>query len=242
MRKTCILCATEFDTKRSDANYCSEQCRAKANYQIRKKKNNLSVLPDNSTPISPHNSPDNSGRNMQKLPKIDLSKDEIMQKIVLCEHEINQINTQKSAILAQNTQLHAQILKINEKINQLNEVKLKGLQLALLQTDVHLYNKYLNSEYKNAVKNGDSFAHTKLKTEEDLNFRSAYDLRHKITALRHKIENKILSYKADAIKLQSELDTCNQQLSEKKDLLKDLNEQLRFIQMRIIRHEQLLTG
>ncbi len=242
MTKTCILCASEFKATRSDAQYCSERCRAKANYRIRKKKNNLTVSPDIYEDNSPINLTSKKVENAQICIKGVLSIEEITQMISKFEHEIAQVLESKNTTNAQNEQLYAQISGFQNQIMEIEEHKIKKLSLVLDQTDVDIYNRFLNGEYINAIKKGDSFAKSKLKTESDLGFNSAISMRKSISDYRLKIQKQIISLQANAQSLKAQLKSAQSIILKNEETIKEYYLQVRFYQNRIIRFEHILSG
>jgi len=242
MKKQCILCSSVFEAKRVDANYCSEKCRAKANYEIRKKKASGEFSPSNSTDNSPITQPEKSVKPCKGEVDGVIKIAEIRQLIENSERAItdlcasnNTAKAQKSSLLAQKTQLNTQII-------ELEEVKIKKLEAMLRLSDIDLYNTYLNGDYQEAIKSNKPFPEFKLITANKLSLESSNGILFQIKKHQLKVENQILAHNSETSALKNSI--C-QLVQEEKDLMDTINENnasIRFYQTRIIRLEQLLTG
>ena len=128
MKKQCMLCSTEVDAKRTDANYCSEKCRSKANYLIRKKKANGEYSPVNLPDNSSHNEPIKGVKNKKIEVNGTLQIDEICQMITNTERTIANNCAENTALKAQITELSAQKSRFCSQIFEIKEIKTKNLR------------------------------------------------------------------------------------------------------------------
>ncbi|MCT4643865.1 MAG: hypothetical protein N4A74_02680 [Carboxylicivirga sp.] len=242
MKKQCILCSTEFEAKRTDANYCSEKCRSKANYKIRKKKASGEYSPVNLPDNPPHSTPIRGAKNNKIEVNGTLKADNLCQMITNTERTIANICAENTAIKAQITKLSAQKSLFCSQIIEIKEVKTKKLEVIMQLSDTDLYNTYLNGEYQEAVKKNNSLADFKLITTHKLSLESSSNLVFKINQYRLKVKNLIIAHNSEISKL-------NQQILDTESSIKDLNKSIdennasiRFNQTRIMRLEQLLSG
>lgn len=241
MTKTCQLCASEFEAKRSDAAYCSEKCRAKSNYQIRKRKDNITTSTDNYEDNSPISLTDKSVKTKKNHIKGSINIEELLQIVGNCENKLEQLNATKSAFSAQNTTLNGQILDLQHKYDEIMKDKVVKLKLVISKPDSIIYNRYLNSEYISAEKAGNSFAKSKLLTEKDLQEKLNYHLLHKVKNYKLKIENQMITLQTEANHINAEIINLSAQIDNHKNSIDDFAQQTRFYQNRIIRFEQLLS-
>jgi len=138
MKKICMLCAAEFEAKRSDAVYCSNECRAKANYEIRKAKLSDKISTDNYEFNSTINLPEKHAVNNNLEVEGKVLMADIMQYITNAELEITHLSACISNIKAENKRLIAQKSALNNQIIELEAVRIKKLELLLELPDVSI--------------------------------------------------------------------------------------------------------
>ncbi|MBS2099132.1 hypothetical protein [Carboxylicivirga linearis] len=242
MKKQCILCSAEFEAKRADANYCSEKCRAKANYEIRKKKASGEFSPDNLPVSLPLNSPIERSKNTKIEVNGILNTDEIRQMIVNTDSTIANFCAENTALKAQITELSAQKSHFCLQIIEIKEIKIKKLEAALLLSDTDLYNTYLNGEYQKAVKTNNILADFKLITPHKLSLDSSANLLFKINQYRLKVKNLIIAHNSEVSKLNLQIQDIDTSIKNLNKAIDENNSSVRFNQTRIMRLEQLLSG
>lgn len=240
MKKLCILCSNEFEARRADANYCSEKCRAKANYEIRKRKASGEFSPDNLPVSLPLNSPVERSKNTKIEFNEPLNTDEIRQMIANTDNIIANFCTENTAAKAQITVLSAQKSQFCSLIIDIEEVKIKKLEAIQELPDVDLYNTYLNGEYEEALKQNNTFPDFKLITSDKLSLDSSNHLRFKITQYRLKVKNTINAQYSEVSKLKQRIQDIDSKIKALNKTIEENNASIRFNQSRIIRLEQLL--
>jgi len=242
MKKQCILCTTEFEAKRADANYCSEKCRAKANYEIRKKKASGEFSPANLTGNSSLNAPIERAKYSKIEVNGTLKVDEICQMIANTEQTIASIRAENTALKAQITELSAQKTHFCSQIIEIKEIKVNKLEAILQLSNTDLYNTYLNGEYKEAVKANNMLADFKLITAHKLSLDSSANLLFKINQYRLKVKNLIFAHNSEISKLNQQILDIETSKKELDATINENNASIRFNQSRIMRLEQLLSG
>ena len=240
MKKQCILCSAKFEAKRADANYCSEKCRAKANYEIRKKKASGEFSPDNLPVSLPLNSPVEQSKNTKIEVIGTFNIDEIRQMVVNIDSTIANFCAENTAAKAQITLLSAQKSQFYSLIIDIEEVKIKKLEVIQELPDVDLYNNYLNGEYVEALKKNDTFADFKLITPDKLSLESSNHLRFKITQYRLKAKNTTIAHYSEVSKLKQRIQVIDSKIKAQNKTIEENNSSIRFNQSRIIRLEQLI--
>nr|WP_321451472.1 hypothetical protein [uncultured Carboxylicivirga sp.] len=240
MKKQCILCSAEFKAKRADANYCSEKCRSKANYKIRKKKASGEYSPINSPDNSSYNTPIERAKNSKIEVNGTLKAVEICQMIANTELTIAKICAENTALKDQITELSAQKADFCLQIIEIKEVKVNKLESMLKLSDTDLYNTYLNGEYKEAVKANNALADFKLVTSHKLSLGSSANLLFKINQYRLKIKNLIIAHNSEVSKMNQQILDIETNLKSLIKTIDENNASIRFNQTRIIRLEQLL--
>lgn len=242
MKKQCILCSTEFEAKRADANYCSEKCRAKANYKIRKKKASGEYSPANLPGNSSLNAPIERAKNNKFEVNGTLKVDEICQMIANTEQIITNIYTENTLLKAQITELSAQKAHFCSQIIEIREIKVNKLESILQLSDTDLYNTYLNGEYQEAVKANNILADFKLITPYKLSLESSSNLVFKINQYRLKAKNLIIANNSEVSKLNQQIQDIEASTKSLNKTIDENNASIRFNQTRIIHLEQLLSS
>lgn len=242
IKKQCIVCAAEFEAKRSDANYCSEKCRAKANYQIRRKKASGEFSPLNSPENSPLINPFERAKNIKIELNGALNIGDIRQLIADSEHSFLNLCEENTTIKAQIEELSKKKSQICTQIIDLLEVKVKKLETMQQLSDTDLYNNFLNGEYQEAVKDNNSFADFKLITPQKLSLESSGKLLFRINQYRLKIKNLILTHISEVSRLDQQIKDIDIAIKRQNKTIEENQASIRFYQTRIIRLEQLLSG
>ncbi len=242
MKKLCMLCSTEFEAKRADANYCSEKCRARANYLIRKKMASGEYPPENLPNNSPIDAPNERPQNSQIGVDGTLNIDEICQMIANSERTIERICTENNDIKGQIRQLYAQKSLIGAQVIEIRDEKSKKLEAIQQLSDCDLYNTYLNGEYIEAVKNKTMFAEFKLITPRRLSIERSGSLLLKVNQYRLQIENLIIAHRSKISDLNRQLEEIDNDVKSLGKAIDENNTSIRFNQTRILRLEQLLSG
>ncbi len=241
MKKHCLLCASEFEAKRSDAQYCSEKCRAKANYQMRKRKDDFTVSSDNGLDNLTNNLTDKRVEDAQISIKGTISVDDILQIIKKCEHQLEQLHAAKSAINAQNQHNIEEINELKAQILDIDVKMMSKLRFMLQQTDTNLYNQFLNGEYLSAKKQNDKFAKNKLLSEDVLSFPSNANIRAIIAEYRSKLNNQMIVYNAQVTTIKQAIENMESSIKRNNDQLKEVQQQIVFYQTRILRLERIIV-
>lgn len=230
--KTCLNCGESFTSKRSDAICCSNNCRSNYNYKkAQRKKSNLSLPTASGDPQVQENNVVIKGElDIQFL----LTKHkECESKIELILEDMVQVENLKIELTTQKSELEKQIVTI-EAGEKAKLVKLYNL------SDLTLYNNYLNRAYLDEHKKGNEFAHTRLKSESEL--KSTYNptLRISIENYRSNIATAINKHDLETARLKHNITTIESNLIQYNEKIKELQNQLRFYEARILKYEALL--
>lgn len=232
--KTCYNCGDSFTPKRSDAICCSDKCRAAYNYQKKQRKNAPLDLPT-------------IGKNAQIPEKEIVIKGEIdttflISKANECETKMELITKEIAQLETLQTKYSAQISDLDKEILVIET----GDKAKLIQrnnlTDLALYNNYLNSAYLTEKKKGNEFAHNRLKSESDLTSKFNPTLRLAIENYRSNISSTINRHDLEIANLKQQSSTTKDNIDQNCAKIKELQNQLRFYEARVLKYEALLLS
>lgn len=233
-QKTCLNCAESFTPKRSDAVCCSDKCRAAYNYQKKQRKNNNSSLLKT----------DIKAQTLENdvVIKGVLDTQYLIAKCNECEAKIDDINTDLQQLESSKSELSAQILVIEEEILSVESGDKARLMKLDSLSDLALYNNYLNSAYLAEKKKGNEFAHNRLKSESDLMGKYNPMLRIEVDNYRSRINSAIKKHDLEIANKHLLITSLQNQIIEISAKIKELQNQLRFYEARVLKYEALLLS
>lgn len=233
MEKACYQCGKTFESQRSDAQYCSEKCRAKANYEKKRKKEDGNLSSETITGTA---TPENARIVLDNMDYKDLKA--TLSKI---EKVLDGRNEQMAQLEHENHQLQNDILLLNQQILSIRDGKLTAIMKQLELPDFYIYNNFLNEDYLKAKSKGEQYARNHLKSEEDLQRIGNNELRLKIGNYRYKLTLTAESIETKIKALAAEIATKQNTLSSNIYKIKGLLADTRFYQSRILKYDSLLS-
>ncbi|WP_010662694.1 DUF2256 domain-containing protein [Marinilabilia salmonicolor] len=234
--KICLICGKEFTPKRSDASYCSEKCRAKANYKKRVAAKEKTESYENIEPFT-------MVPEIQSPPlKGELSMDSMLGFIEKSENEIKRLTDEINELKSQNNMLANDIFTLKEQVKTTGEINIKKIELVLELTDSQIFNNYLNTEYLTAKKMDKANPEKLLKTDWEITGYSGESFRQRINNYRMRLKNEILKLEGQADNIQNQIRKTETLIVSNKETIQENIQQVRFYQSRILRYEGLLVG
>lgn len=240
MKKTCLLCAKTFEAKRSDAFFCSNECKNKANYE--KKRVRLKQIEQSQTDV-PHQS-----TYIEKTATVDaqitlkgsLSIYEVRSEIEKAESKITDLDNRKKELNEKNIDLNRQIADINRKIRMIAQLSINLLKRRAELSDEQLYNLHLNKEYKKAKQDGEEYAHNKIITFH--NGKTPNKCRLPIEEFRMKLADALERKNEELKSMDEGAEVLIKELSLIQYESKKNDDDVRFQQSRILKYESLLLS
>lgn len=232
--KICPECGKTFDAKRSDAICCSDKCRSSFNYKRKeRKKQGFQTSSENSSISNFQNPVELSGK---------LELNHLTDKISVFEKQILRISDEIKTSENKNDILNQQIVTLKEKMIMLEMGEKLQLKKRAEMSDYSLYNNFLNASYQTAKNNGDQFAKTRLKTEEDLQSKFNHELKLEIQNYRSAIATKIEKLNWELNIIRNQLEALRIEQDQTNFRISDLHKEMRFYEARILKYESLLSG
>ncbi len=232
--KTCLNCGESFTPKRSDAVCCSDKCRSAYNYKKKQRKNGIMDLPQI----------DNIAQQQENDVIIEgvLDTQYLIAKCKECETKLEAINTNIEQLEANKSDLSAQILVVEEELLSIESGDKAKLMKIMSLSDLVLYNNYLNSAYLSEKKKGNEFAYNRLKSELDLANKFNPTLRVEIDNYRNRIKDAIQKHDLEIANKQLLITAFQNQIEDICARIKELQNQLRFYEARVLKYEALLLS
>jgi len=239
MEKTCLSCAISFNAKRSDAIYCSSECKNKANYK-KSKPNNANRQQETNLNLAPAAQNENTLVERSVEIKGSLSVNDIRIEINKSEAKIEHYESRKTQLNALNEDLLEANTSLSKKVSLIENLAVKRLQNRLALTDGQIYNGYLNKAYINALKEGNEFAHNRMIHFEPKNIPDKY--RHPIVEYRLKISNAIMEKEEDVKSIHTDINRSVEIIDTNQKEIKNCDDNIRYYQSRIIKYDSLLLS
>jgi hypothetical protein len=233
MEKACYQCGKTFESQRSDAQYCSEKCRAKANYEKKRKKEEGSFSFESLTGTA---NPENA-----RIVLGDMDYKELKATLSKIEKDLDARNEQMAQLEHENRQLQNDILLLNQQILSIRDGKLTAIMKQLELPDFYIYNNFLNEDYLKAKSKGDPYARNHLKSAEDLQRIGNNELRLKIGNYRYKLTLTAESIETKIKAIATEIATKKNTLNNNSEKIKGLLADTRFYQSRVLKYDSLLS-
>ncbi|MFW5888002.1 MAG: hypothetical protein ACOCUH_04320 [Bacteriovoracia bacterium] len=232
--KICPECGITFEAKRSDATCCSDKCRSAFNYKRKeRRKQNLQIPLQNDLGDNFQNEAELNGK---------LEMNHLIGKIESFENHVLRIQDEIKTFEGKNENLNQQMTALNQQIVMLEAGEKLKLKKRAEMTDYALYNNYLNVAYQKAKKNGDQFAKTRLVTEEVVQSRFNCELKLEIQNYRSGLSAKLEKLNLELQVVQDQFDGVKNMQEQYIQKIKELHNELRFYEARILKYESLLTG
>lgn len=233
MKNTCLNCGKSFESSRSDAQYCSTNCRSKANYQ--KKRSEQSFYKANEN-ISPENKTKDT-INVQLSG--ELTVESVMQMIKNEDGNLLNVIDRTEQLLKINNALELELNDLQVTIEDTKDtLRREGLKFHM--SDEGIYNTYLNEEYIackqmnsiNALTNYISGAYIATVMGEEYR-KAIYNYKIEVEKTVECLERKLELLSKNEMRIQGDLNV-------NRDMIKNFKDDKRFMQMRIVRYENLL--
>ena len=232
--KTCLNCSASFTPKRSDAAFCSAKCRSAHNYQ--KKHRNT----PNSSIENHKEEPPNTDSNI--ILKGELDSKFLIDKVTDCENQIERINQQIICIESIQAEHNSKISDLKNKISTIESGdKAKLLKRSNL-SDLALYNNFLNREYISEMKKGNKYAHTRLKSEFSITNSNNPMIKIEIETYRNNIKSLVDNFDNDINNKKQQIEALRSKIDLHDLKIKELRNQLRFYEARILKYETMLLS
>jgi len=232
--KTCLYCGETFTPKRADALCCSSKCRSAFNYKKKQRKNDNLNLPT-------------IGDEAQILEKGIVVKGEVdttflIKKTNECETKMEVINTEIAQLETSQINLSAHTKDLLSQILTIESGDKAKLLKRYNLSDLTLYNNYLNGAFLSEKKNGNNFANNRLKSESDLENKFNPMLRVEIEDYRNNIGSAIDKHDLEIANNQHQIDTAKSEIDKNCAKIKELQNQLRFYEARVLKYETILLS
>jgi predicted nucleic acid-binding Zn ribbon protein len=234
MGKTCLNCGDSFAPKRSDAICCSDKCRSAFNYKKKQRKDSKVSLLTNEGNVQL--------RENDVVIEGVLDTQYLIAKCNECETKLEAINTNIEQLEVNKSELSAQILVVEEEVLSIESGDKAILMKLMSLSDLVLYNNYLNSAYLTEKKKGNEFAYNRLKSELDLANKFNPTLRVEIDDYRNRIKDAIQKHDLEIANKQLLITSIQNQILEISAKIKELQNQLRFNEARVLKYESLLLS
>ncbi len=193
--RKCMKCGEFFESKRSDAQYCSKKCRNSANYQHR----------------NPQKFNDSADKSLNKERPLTYS----IKDIQLLRTKIMNVEQELADLIENRETLAKQVMKLKngDFIKLQNRLKL---------SDSALYNGFLNKRYLERKNAGDSFADFSIVSANDLEKPSFKQCRLDVDKYRSNLQAKLDRLSFDVLDVEQQISFINERIELKKLKVTDL--------------------
>ncbi len=235
VEKVCQYCGKTFEPKRSDAKFCSTQCKSSYAYDKKKRLNAPNEIKFNNMTL-------NDSDNVETIIKGEVHVQKIIELLEKADEKIEKTAEVIERLEIDRTEKLFQIEKVENQIVEIKQTKLLALSKRLNQSDFMLYNNFLNRKYIEKQKAGHEFADNEILSAEDLKRSYNDKIRLEIANYKHKLQYKVEEVNYEIELLINELAHLKTELEETQSAIKDQKDNLRFYQSRILKYESLLSA